>query len=211
MKMKPIGFISENTAAYALVPNLIGQLTNHHTSVIPLRYSATREGSRTAEESMAGERLKILTAFPRRPKIIHAGDESILVKMNSVLFSSAIISSAFRIPVLAGVPLISSLLHFTLSVPCAWFLIEPVEQSDTEFYLHISDKRVVTVPANGISGPLNIDEILGVITSKCKEMDWGQARESMRLIKEQGNGYHGPFGGGYIPFFAAIISNGAKR
>jgi hypothetical protein len=190
--MKSIGFMSENTAAYALMPNLVGHLSVHHQRIIPLRFSSTREGARTADESMRERGVRVLAAYARRPKVAHAGDETILVKINALLFSSARAGAEFGIPVLAGVPLVSSLLEFSIGIPCAWFLVEPVKQADTEFSLRLSQ--------------LTREEIVDVAASRCWEMDWMLAGEGMRSVKEQEQGYRGLFGAGYAPFFLAMIA-----
>lgn len=204
--MKSIGFMSENTAAYALMPDLVGHLSAHHQRIIPLRFSSTREGARTADESMRESGVKVLAAYARRPKVAHAGDETILVKINALLFGSARAGAAFGIPVLAGVPLVSSLLEFSIGVPCAWFLVEPVEQADTEFSLRLSQPSEVRNPVNGVSGPLTSEEIADIAASQCRGMDWMLAGHGMRSVKEQEQGYRGPFGAGYAPFFLAMTA-----
>jgi hypothetical protein len=205
--MKPIGFMSENTAAYALMPDLVSHLSAHHRRIIPLRFSSTREGARTADESMGDRRVKVLAAYARRPKVTHAGDETILIKLNSLLFASARAGAGFGIPVLAGVPLVSSLLHLSIGVPCAWFLLEPVEQADTEFNIRLSQPREVENPVSGVSGPLTREEIADVAASKCREMAWMLAAEGMRSVRDTEQGYRGPFGAGYTPFFLAMTAN----
>lgn len=204
--MKPIGFMSENTAAYALMPDLVGHLSTHDRRIIPLRFSSTREGARTADQSMGQRRVKVLAGYPRRPKVIHAGDETILVKINGPLFASARAGAGLGIPVLAGVPLVSSLLQFSIGVPCAWFLIEPVEKADTEFNLRLSQPREVKNLVNGVSWPLTPEEIADIAASRCREMDWMLAAEGMRSVKEQEQGYRGPFGVGYTPFFLVMTA-----
>jgi hypothetical protein len=151
-------------------------------------------------------RVKVLAAYARRPKVTHAGDETILVKLNSLLFASARAGAGFGIPVLAGVPLVSSLLRFSIGVPCAWFLLEPVEKAETEFNLRLSQPREVKDPVSGVSGPLTPVEIADIAASRCREMDWMLAAEGMRSVKEQEQGYRGPFGVGYTPFFLVMTA-----
>lgn len=83
--MKRIGLLSENTAAYALMPDLVGHRTPHYGRIIPIRFSSKREGDRTANEGMASRRVTLLAAYAKRPKVIHSGDNEISVKINSSL------------------------------------------------------------------------------------------------------------------------------
>lgn len=138
--MKPKGFMSEHTAEYALVSNLIAHLADCFPRVIPMCFWSTREGARIAEESMGGHRVRVVAAFARRPKVLRSGQPSILVKINAQLFVGAAEGSEFGIPVLAGVPLVASLSDFTIGVPCSWFYIAPnsPDRNDYEFFLPVS-------------------------------------------------------------------------
>ena len=63
-------FISEHTSEYILVPNIVRRLTQKFNQVIPVFLWLTREGNTTALEMMDGKQIRLLTAFPRRPKVL---------------------------------------------------------------------------------------------------------------------------------------------
>ncbi len=100
-------FISEHSAEYILVPNIVRRLTPKFTQVAPVFLWLSREGNRTALEMMAGKRIRLLTAFPRRPKIL--SPNSIAMKVNHELVAYSERSADAGMVVLLGVPLVSSL------------------------------------------------------------------------------------------------------
>ena len=116
-------FISEHTAEYILVPDLVRRLMPEFPDIVPLFFWASREGNTTAQWSMEGVPVRIVTAFPRRPKILPDRSNRILMKLNGQLFNYASESSGRGIPVIAGVPLVTSLPTLRLNARCCWFEI----------------------------------------------------------------------------------------
>ena len=106
---KPIGFMSEHTAEFYLVPALLRASSTHGVQAFPFYFWSTREGNRVGVESGIGQGLRIAAIYPRRPKVRHAGDDRVLIKFNHSLFVAAREGEALGLPVLAGVPLVSSL------------------------------------------------------------------------------------------------------
>lgn len=96
--MKETSFMSEHTAEYALVPDLAAKLSDRFASIAPVYFWGTREGGRVGRESVSGRASRVVAAFARRPKILHPGDESILVKINDVLFAAARAGAEVGIP-----------------------------------------------------------------------------------------------------------------
>jgi hypothetical protein len=114
--MKATSFMSERTAGYALVPDLISHMSERFSHVFPVYFWSTREGARVGRESMEHHRVRVVGAYARRPKVIHPGDDKILVKVNDLLFSAAIEGTAFGIPIFAArrpVFLVSSRIQLT--------------------------------------------------------------------------------------------------
>lgn len=202
--------MSENTASYALVPDLVANLKEYFPQVIPLYFWSTREGSRVGFESMHHKVVKVIGAYARRPKVIRAGDENILVKLNKRLFASAITGGEYGIPIFAGVPLVNSLGDFSLEVRCSWFHIDSTSQivKDCEFSLPVSGQTSEQAVAEGVSGPLTHSRIAEIVTSSSSELNWKEASEGMRRVK-QPEGIHAQsiFWGGYRPFFIIVMSS----
>lgn len=207
--MKATSFMSESTAAYALVPDLIAQLGMHFAHIVPVYFWSTREGARVGIESMGNRTVRVLGAYARRPKVIHPGDDRILVKINDLIFSGAREGSRFGIPVLAGVPLVNSLADFSLGVRCSWFHIGGTSRTDTdcEFLLPVSEQSAMPTLQQGILGPLTPAEIIEIAKSQCRELHWIEASEGMRSVKSPEGMFGGFFGGGYRPFFLVMLSS----
>ena len=87
--MKHGSFISEHTAEYILVPNLLRRLTPHYQHIIPMFFWSTREGNTIAARTMSDVTVRLLTAFPRRPKIAASHPNRITMKVNQRLLAYA--------------------------------------------------------------------------------------------------------------------------
>jgi hypothetical protein len=207
--MKATSFMSENTAAYALVPDLVAHLGEHFPRVIPVYFWLTREGARVGLESMGNQTVRVVGAYARRPTVIHPGDDRILVKINDLLFAAAREGAGFGIPVFAGVPLVNTLADFSLGVRCSWFHITSTSHAvtDSEFLLPVSEQPPMLALQEGISGPLTSAQIVEIAESECSELHWMEAAEGMRFVKSPEGIYARPFGGGYRPFFLVMPSN----
>lgn len=213
--MTPTSFMSEHTAEYALVPDLVGLLAEHFSTVIPLYFWATREGSRVGRGTRIDAPVRVVAAFARRPKVSNPGDEKILVKINDALFAAAQAGEEVGIPVLAGVPLVNSLAQFSMVVRCAWFHITAAPQSwwDAEFWIPMSDDGAhshVELP-HGVVGPLTGTHVVEAVDSQCRDLCWEEALDSMRHVKIAGGHQHPIFGGGYRPFFLVMAQDNDSR
>jgi hypothetical protein len=201
--------MSEHTAEYALVPDLVAHLGKHFPIIVPVYFWATREGARVGRESISNHTIRVVAAFARRPKVVRPGDERILVKVNEQLFAAARAGAEVGIPVLAGVPLVNNLVDFSIGVSCSWFHISSTSQptADREFLLALSEEPRRPALQEGVSGPLTQMELVNIAQSWCSELDWMGAVDGMRYVKSAGGIHHPLFGGGYRPFFALMPSN----
>jgi len=205
--MKPISFISEHTAEYALVGDITQCLMQRFSSVIPVYFWATREGSRVGCEYMQGRPVKIVAAYARRPKVQEPGQDWLLVKINSQLFQAAALGQQLGIPVFAGVPVVTSLTSFRLGVPCCWFVLSPKCSSDgdCEFRLSVADRTTERSSGSNIMGPLSQDEIIRVVEDHARAQPWEKASLFIREINRSGTQYlYSRFVPGYRPFFLLI-------
>jgi hypothetical protein len=206
--MRATSFMSEHTAEYALVPSLVTQLGERFPRVAPVYFWATREGGRVGRESMNHHAVRIVAAFPRRPKVLHPGDGRILVKLNDVLFAAAHAGAEVGIPVLAGVPLVNDLASFSIGSPCSWFHISATSHlaTDHEFLLPLVDDLHRPILPQGVAGPLTQPELVDIAESLCEELDWVQVLDGMRHVKSAGGIQHPIFSGGYRPFFLLLMA-----
>ena len=201
--------MSEHTTEYALVPNFIAHVAGHFPRVIPMYFWSTREGSRIADESMGGQRVRAVAAYARRPKVFGSDQCNILVKINTAVFAAASEGSKFGIPVFAGVPLVTSLSDFSIGVPCCWFHLGPTspEKNDYEFLIPLSVQASMSTLDPSISGPLTREQIIDVVKSQSREILWEEAVVGMRTIRKSGRQYAAsPFAMGYRPFFLVVLT-----
>lgn len=207
--MKNISFMSEHTAEYALVPDLAAKLADHFPRIAPIYFWRTREGSRVGRESGRGRTVRVAAAFARRPKVTHPKSNSILVKVNDIIFSAAHAGSEVGIAVFAGVPLVSDLADFSVGVQCSWFHVISASEwnMDREFRLMLRGELEQPELPEGISGPLSQSALVEIVKSQCEEVDWIRALDGMRYVKSAGGMQHSIFGGGYRPFFMLMVAD----
>lgn len=203
-------FISEHSAEYLLVPKLCAILEPDFSSTLPIYYWATREGSRLSLESRFDALIQIVACFARRPKVSYAGQDCILVKFNEMLFEYATAASGNGIPVLAGVPLVSSLSQLTSNRESAWFEIvgEDHKLDDAWCRLAIPDGTIIdkSDPSHVI-GPLTPDQLRKLVNEQAELMLWSDAAELIRRLRRMKRGW-GPYSwmGNYHPFHLLLIT-----
>ncbi len=202
-------FMSERTAEYALVPDFVAKLSGRFPSIVPLYFWSTREGSRIGRGSLCRWPVKIVAAFARRPKVSQPGDDSIIVKINAVLFDVAHTAAEIGVPVFAGVPLVSDLVSYSIGIQCSWFHVTsvPEQNVDRKFRLSLNGQPQCAEFPQGIAGPLSENSLVNIADSESHELDWMSALEAMRRIKSVGGFRHPIFGGGYRPFFLLMVAD----
>lgn len=68
--MKATSFMSEHTAEYALVPDLVAHLGKHFSNIVPVYFWTTREGAHVGRESIGKHTVRVVAAFARRSKVL---------------------------------------------------------------------------------------------------------------------------------------------
>jgi hypothetical protein len=206
--MNPTSFISEHTAEYPLMHSLVGILSRQFSTIIPIYFWATREGSRIAAEGIGRQPVCVVTAYPRRPKIVNPEDSILLMKINAELLHAGSAGLDVGIPVFAGVPLASGLLQFSIDTPCSWFHQEGSSAEDHDLHILVSLTGETHEPSSsrpGVIGPLTTEGLLRVVQSAARKMSWDVAVESIRRIRSSGEiGTRGFFFSGYRPFYLVM-------
>ncbi len=213
--MSEIGFISEHSAEYLLVPKLCSILEPDFSGTVPIYYWASREGARLSLESRFGSTIQIVACFARRPKVSHVGQDHILVKFNEVLFEYAAASSDNGIPVFAGVPLASSLDQLTTDRESAWFkLVGGNHQlAYAQCRLGIPGGMIIdNSDADHVLGPLTPNQIRNLVIEQAKPMPWSDAAEILRELRIRKTG-RGPYSwlGNYHPFHILLTPKCSVR
>jgi len=198
-------FISEHSAEYVLVKNIVDTLSQDFIAVVPVYFWSTREGATIAKHCMANHNVRILAAYARRPKIAQPDQDWLNMKINSQLFDAAQFGAQCGIPVLTGVPLVTNLSSFTLDIPCSWFRLNGSRSYDADYELTLSltgvpqSTRLIPV----IDGPLTKTKIIEIVHESSRALAWQDAIDSMNLLRRIGqHGSH--YLAGYRPFFIVI-------
>jgi hypothetical protein len=195
--------MSEHTAEYVLVPDLVRRLSPHFRAIIPMFFWSTREGNATARKLMSNISVRLVTAFPRRPKISRSAENQITMKVNQELLSYASVSADAGIPVFAGIPLVASLSTLRVESSCCWFDLREFTTADRDCFVGMTLDGAITPDhqAQEFSPlPLNDLQILAIV-NESPVLPWVDAIEALRRIR-----YMAPesgrfsFFGGYKPF-----------
>lgn len=210
--MTETSFMSEHTAEYALVPDLITKLADRCSTIVPVYFWGRREGSRAGRESVCRSPVRVVAAFARRPKVARPGSDSILVKFNNVLFAAAHAGAEVGVPVFAGVPLVTDLVFYSIGVRCSWFHVTSASKwsGDQELRLALNGQPQCAELPQGIAGPLSGTALADIAELESHELDWKFALEAMRLMKSAGGFHHPIFGVGYRPFFLLMVGDQGK-
>ena len=214
--MRLTSFMSEHTAEYVLVNDLVRRLTPAFSNLIPIFFWATREGNHFTLESMDCQNLRLVTCFARRPKVDPAAPSSLFMKINRELINYRHACASINIPVLVGLPIVKSLSALRLNSPCNWFDLAKFDYADEgECYVTISsDGLLSTPPAPTFSGPLTNPQIEELV-NRSPIVSWSRAVDHIRDLRQmvsqqalESNGYwRFPFIGGYKPFFLLVLGD----
>jgi len=200
-------FLSEHSAEYVLVPNIAKVLSAAYKITIPLYFWATREGGSIAASDMVAQKVRIVTAFARRPKVHNSGSEEIMMKVNASLLQASALGCQRGSPVLFGVPLAAGLMQFNANTPCAWFHLGDTGPFNADVHVRMDTKGkrlgCSTDNTDLVRGPLTDKEILATVKSSTRAMPWNIAVQTMRGMRSFANNGDW-FLGGYRPFFLVI-------
>ena len=130
--------------------------------------------------------------------MLRVGDETIEVKVNGSVQQRAFSLVESGIPVLCGVPVVSSLLDFQISSPCVWFRLIPFLEEYEDIYMGI-DTRTLTISRSSRNEPfptLRAQDILQL----AKEAPPMVLSEAIERLKEIGRTHNvGMFSGCFWP------------
>jgi hypothetical protein len=211
--MMATSFLSEHSAEFVLVPQLIRILSDSYEGITPFYFWAGREGSLISKCCDTGESIRMVAVYARRPKISSYNDYEITVKFNAVLSEKAYEFSKVGIPVLAGVPRVTSIMDFRLEAKCSWFqILSDGEPADIEGILNIDDESSIKIPVNNfVRGPLSESAINSLMIQQCNQMKWVEAIDVIRTVRASRprnyldySSYLARMFGGYKPFFLIL-------
>lgn len=205
----PTGFISEHSAEYVLVPKACAALRARYRVVVPFFFWATREGGTLSHQIGPRSKVRIVSIFARRPKLLNPGDPRILVRFNEELFRRARASEPSGIPVYAGVPFVHSYEELGNDPICLWFRIAATLDPDStngtvDIEVDGSGECQTPLPSN--LRQLQPGDLSDDVMESTAGLDWCDALDTLRSIRRAVNS--GPwFFGGYSPFHVLLIED----
>ena len=214
-----VGFMSEHTAEFLLVPDIVRRLEPAFPHIVPFYYWASREGSRIVAASDSSY-IRLVAVYGRRPKVGMYGQPRVLMKVNKELFDHAAIFKGYGIPVLAGLPCVSRLTDCTSGAACAWFFLDPCGGAYEDEYLELDIRQSErAVYEHGpIRGPLSTEELQELVFERSTVMAWpealGQIRSAARTLSRDASLYrYRRFGWptAYKPFYLALVQCEGRR
>jgi len=204
-------FLSEHSAEYALVHDVVRLLTPAFPSIVPIYLWMTREGNNAARDSLGNLPLGIVCVYPRRPKVFAPRQQVLHIKINAHVLYTARAYQEVGVPVLAGIPLVADLYQYRIDSPCAWFELigddgphDDVVQS-LSLSGNIAGRR--ELPPS-VRGPLGPTEPLNTIREKLRIAPWDVWLDRIRSVRKTDIPYSGTqrpwFAGAYSPFFLLV-------
>jgi hypothetical protein len=179
---KPMSFMNEHSAEFILVPDLVSVLAPAFERVIPTYLWLNREGGRLARECLGNRSVRVVTAYARRPKVLHAGDCTVTIRVNPELYEAAAKGAERGSPVLAGVPVVNSLEDLALGVSCRWLLLDPKPKRGLQEDVRLDAATGKAELLTGLSEMSATDLVRTALAAR--PMAWHEAVETMRSFRE---------------------------
>lgn len=210
-------FMSEHSTEYALVNSIVKHLSVEFPIIIPIYLWLTREGNNLGKDCLLGRQVRLISVFPRRPKVSFPGQGEILVKFNSSILGWASAAQSLGIPVFAGVPLVSDLSAYRFNTHCSWFYLLGYEFARFDIEILLSRKGEFIDHSISheefLCGPLDRQAILEHTRNNSGRDQWQTWLEKIRSIREilAGRDFsmYGIYGATYKPFFLVLpLENG---
>ena len=126
-------YISEHSAEFYLVPSLKADLEKHFKYVAPLFPWINRETSKISKALHDGDCFRLLTMFPRRPKVDEKDHKRVFVTINRELLRFKEFAEEYGVPVIAGCPIATSFWELS---QCSIYVWMDICSSQLEKYLN---------------------------------------------------------------------------
>lgn len=188
-------FISEHSIEYLIVPKIWDLLKQKFGKIVPIYFWVAREGNSLSKEIHKGQILKVLSVFPRRPKIERSDLNQVYGKINDTIIKYSKEAKSLGIPSIFCFPIISSLNDIANEITILSLEVVNHELEDIHFVVN-KDTRKLKVEnrqGNTISS-LSDNNILTLVTH-AKDYSWEKAilaiKELRRLNLNNGDRYGG--------------------
>ena len=174
-------FFSERTAEYSILPTVVMYLRQRFGAAAPMYFWSTREGNTVADEVHAGQRMRVLVVFARRPKVWR--EAVLLGKLNAELFEFAQRAGQHGLPCFAGFPAVRNVLELGEDFRTHWFPLIGREQDDLYFQVDLSQPHLPPTAMDGQA--LQTVELsdLGDAVENARVLPWSDVIKAIRSVR----------------------------
>ena len=137
-----LSFISEHSLEYVVVPRICEILSASYKRIVPIYYWATREGNIVSRQLHSNMKLKILSVFPRRPKLDVIDSDVLYGKINQSVMEFAKAAKSCGIPTIFCLPLVKSLLDISSDCRCLYLNVSKHGGGDIHFRAIVESNRI---------------------------------------------------------------------
>jgi len=190
-------FMSEHTTEFYVVPRFRAIIEKRFSSALPMYFWSSREG--TARDAHVGVQGRLCALFARRPK--DPTPTHVIMKVNAEVFDDAVRLRKLGIPTFVGMPEVVSFLELAGEFECAWFSLRATEDAQSDFYF---TSAAPVEPDFRVRGPLNEEEICGIVQDECRDVTWAEAVGCMSEVRRSAAPGRFIFGPSYKPVYFFI-------
>lgn len=206
-----IGFLSEHTVEFVLVPRLKSILAARFGVVTPVYFWKTREGNSLSSLIHKNELVRVLAMFPRRPKLKSPTEKAIWGKINRELFEYSRASFSAGIPAIAGLPLTHSLLELWENREPMWILLANESPEDVIFKVEAINRKIVSVrPKEHNLEIMREVDIPIFVEENASIMTWSETINAINTLRMEPFFGRVSFLGGYKPTYFFIFDRCSK-
>jgi hypothetical protein len=198
-------FISEHSLEYIIVPNICNIISAKYKRIIPIYYWATREGNRMSDALHCNLRVRILSIFPRRPKIENVDSDYIHGKLNKSILRYAEVANSIGIPTIFCMPLVKSFIDISNECECLYLDCLKFNDVDLHFRVNYRDKAF-NIESEYKSYLTILDEtkILEKMASGTI-MNWNDANQNMKQLRHVNEEYSLFWMSQYKPIYFLVM------
>jgi hypothetical protein len=175
-------YVSEHSLEYIMIPKLQVILSRKYRNVVPIYFWSTREGSALSKDVNNFRNLKLLSAFPRRPKLGKNEPHIIYGKINEDVLEFAQSAKSIGIPTVYCFPVINSLSDMTSNCKCIWMSITNNKAiGDLHFAINREAEEIAVDIEQGNQINVLSDADILSIAEEAKVFEW---RDAILHLKE---------------------------
>jgi hypothetical protein len=124
--------------------------------------------------------------FPRRPKLLYGGDNDLVAKFNSELFRYALHAGRENVPVLAALPIASTLQELATTPVVAWFRIGGaiIDDQFIQISRNAATFQILQSENEYVSEVMNLDSVVELISDgSVRQRSWKATIDVLDLVR----------------------------